>query len=141
MLLPFKHTLSVADLHSLNHTYSLFKLTKHPLRPRRTQPQTGKYHRWRFPSARPRLSLLHLKETQRTRRREKKKKKTFNTCFIQEGFAQTLPVCLKPSCFIQRQIEAATKDPLTIHLSQCNVTVRNHPRTTLVHLHSATSPL
>lgn len=46
-------------------------LTKHPRRPHRTQPQTDKYHRWRFPSGPFQLSPLLLQMTQRDRNRNK----------------------------------------------------------------------
>lgn len=78
-------------------------LTKHPLHPRRTQPQTGKYHRWRFPSGRPRLSPLLLKVAERDGEQ----------CWMSDT---SLPVCLTLSCFIQRQNKAVSR-PVIVPLS------------------------
>lgn len=62
-------------------------LTKHPLHPRHTQPQIGKYHRWRVPSARLQLSPLLL------RMMKKRQRKTLNILCIQIHFV-TFPVVL-----------------------------------------------
>lgn len=42
------------------------RLTKHPLRPRRTRPQTDKCHRWTSPSVLSQLSPLHLRRSKET---------------------------------------------------------------------------
>lgn len=100
-------------------------LTKHPLHPRRTLPQTGRCHRWRFPSAQPRLSPLLLEVTER--HRETVTRHILTTTSVLSHFARLNP--------------RRNKKPGNNHAPSHNavVTVRIQPRTTQVHLHSLIS--